>query len=385
MAFEGKAIEELGAADLRALVAAAAAECRTVEYKRDAPGRNDEAKRELLKDVSSLANAAGGHLIYGIAAREGVPEDVCGFEEGSPDDLKLRVENSIRDGIRPRVHGVQSAVIGVGEGRVALVLRVPRSFCAPHMVTLGGWSRFFGRGSAGCFQLDVDDLRRAFADGAGASDRVRAFRAERISRILGGEAPSALEPGAVVVLHVVPFGERVGLPFPIGRAASIDREVLPLSSDAVERRWNFDGFLITSRGPGAYLQVLRSGAFESATDRLCLDGNILLTEIEDQVLARSGEYLGALRKLSAEGPAVILLSVLRCRGLQIPGTSFERHRRADHPIDRDHLLCPDVLVTDYGADLRRVLRPAFDSLWNAVGIRESASYASGGRWHTLRD
>jgi predicted HTH transcriptional regulator len=78
-----KPLEEVNADDLRGLVHAAVPELRTMEYKSAVPGRGDEDKREFLADVSSLANSAGGHLIFGMGADEGLPIDVTGVDLGS--------------------------------------------------------------------------------------------------------------------------------------------------------------------------------------------------------------------------------------------------------------------------------------------------------------
>ena len=102
MAFEGKTLESIEAADILALHENAVAEGKTLEYKRDLPGGVDEQKREFLADVSSLANAAGGHLVFGIEESEGVPASVPGIEGIDPDAETLRLENIIRDGISPR-------------------------------------------------------------------------------------------------------------------------------------------------------------------------------------------------------------------------------------------------------------------------------------------
>ncbi len=44
-----------------------------------------------------------------------------------------------------------------------LVIRIPRSYGAPHMVTFQNTSRFYTRNSAGKHQLDVSEIRSAFA------------------------------------------------------------------------------------------------------------------------------------------------------------------------------------------------------------------------------
>ncbi len=42
-------------------------ESQTLEFKRQLPAKDDSGRVEFLKDVSALANAEGGDLVFGIA------------------------------------------------------------------------------------------------------------------------------------------------------------------------------------------------------------------------------------------------------------------------------------------------------------------------------
>ncbi len=52
----------------------------------------------------------------------------------------------------------------------------------------------------------------------------------------------------------------------------------------------------------------------------------------------------------------------------------------NHGTDRDFLELPEVVAEDYGSDVGRLLRPAFDALWQACGIEQSANYDQAGNW-----
>jgi hypothetical protein len=55
-------------AELQEIVATRVRETSTLDFKRgEAFGRSDRQKTELIKDITGLANGAGGRLIYGIA------------------------------------------------------------------------------------------------------------------------------------------------------------------------------------------------------------------------------------------------------------------------------------------------------------------------------
>ena len=92
-----KPLESITEADLQSLVADKIPEGKTIEYKRSLPDSTYESKKEFLADISSLANAAGGHLIIGIEEDNGTPSDLCGLSNIDPDAEILRLENLIRD------------------------------------------------------------------------------------------------------------------------------------------------------------------------------------------------------------------------------------------------------------------------------------------------
>ena len=133
-----KPLSQVTAGDLQSLPADGSPESKTLEYKLKLPLSTDKDKKEFLADASSFANAGGGDLIYGIGAIDGRPIDIPGLADFNEDKDVLRLESSIRDGIEPRVQGVQFRTIeGFSNGPV-LIIRLPRSWAAPHMVSFKG-------------------------------------------------------------------------------------------------------------------------------------------------------------------------------------------------------------------------------------------------------
>ena len=124
--------------------------------------------RELLYDVAAMANASGGDLVYGIQDRRdegdqstGIAEKLSGLRVDNVQAETARIENLIRDGIAPRFSGVTVRTLQSDEGD-ALVIRVPRSWNGPHMVTFHSVNKCFSRNSTGKFPMDVYQIGRAF-------------------------------------------------------------------------------------------------------------------------------------------------------------------------------------------------------------------------------
>jgi hypothetical protein len=186
------------------LLNAKAAEALTIEYKRDTYSSNDAAKAEFLADISSLANTRGGDLLVGIEAPRGVPASFAPFT-GDADAERLRFEQMARSGLEPRIVNFQTKAVPIASGGAVLVVRVPRSFGAPHRVIFQGRNRFWARSSAGKYEPNVDELRAMFAFAPQLAERMRNFRLDRIARIAAGDTPVPLMDNCCLVLHVVPF------------------------------------------------------------------------------------------------------------------------------------------------------------------------------------
>jgi predicted HTH transcriptional regulator len=102
MALTSIPLGEITEGDLQRLIAAQAAESLHVEYKRETYGTNDDQRREFLADASSFANAAGGDLVIGMIAANGIPTGVNPFM-GDGEAERLRLEQMARDGLNPRI------------------------------------------------------------------------------------------------------------------------------------------------------------------------------------------------------------------------------------------------------------------------------------------
>jgi hypothetical protein len=91
-----KTIHEIGPDDLQALIGGPVAEGKTIEYKREMPGKGDS---EFLASVSSFANTSGGDLLIGVEAVDGIATALPGVELASPDQEKLRLEQLMATGL----------------------------------------------------------------------------------------------------------------------------------------------------------------------------------------------------------------------------------------------------------------------------------------------
>jgi hypothetical protein len=129
----------------------------TFDAKKEIPSKNIET----AKDVSAMANTAGGVLIYGI------DEDENGFPTVlSPISLQGQSER-IEAIIRTSIDEVPVFRISVIEAEAEsskgyLIVTVPPFERAPCMVIVKGERRFYGRGETGNYVLSQTEVARLY-------------------------------------------------------------------------------------------------------------------------------------------------------------------------------------------------------------------------------
>ena len=119
-------LDSINEGHLNDLVAGGVQESRSIEFKAELVWGTDSDKKEFLADVSALANGGGGDLIFGIEEDQGAASAVVGLDSFDPDTDRLRIENILRDGIAPRIVGVRVQPVVLNNGRMAIIVRVPK-------------------------------------------------------------------------------------------------------------------------------------------------------------------------------------------------------------------------------------------------------------------
>ena len=385
-----KPLEAIEESDLLALVDNQVSERKTIEYKEALPGNADGDKKEFLADVSSFANASGGDLIYGISEQSGIPVELRGLELSNVDAEILRLESCIQTGIAPRLFKIVEThpVALPSKQRYTIIIRIRKSWTAPHMVTFKNDSKFFSRDSRGKHQLDVSELRSAFLLSETAAERIRNFRAERISNVIAGETPVLLDENAPkIVLHIVPFGAfEPGARFNIDPLMNADKrgliEPLRLASGGFPpSQYNFDGLLTAEQD--TYVQVFRNGSIEAVdTSILNAAREKRFTRgfmYEPNLLRAIRRYLDALEGLDVEPPLFVMVSFLRVKDYRILFNHSVFEDFDDHRIDRPNLIVPEVVIDSYDCNLTEVIKPIFDTIANAAKWPRSMMYDESGK------
>lgn len=382
-------------------------EDRQMDFKRDLPGNDYDSVKEFLKDVSAMANTIGGDLIYGI--EEGVDQNgttvatqVHGIAAQDANEVRLRLNNIIRDNIKPALVGYEIQDIPLSNGNRVYVVRVPRSWNSPHVVEYRSHWRFYYRSSNSSEMMDITQLRHAMTFANTMGQRLQEFRLDRLAKI---SADPALNKTAKIVLHFQPFDSlREDYQVDLSKATT-NREntVLLWYEEAIpEARFTFDGLLI-SQGRNfneGYIQVFRGGAIEEVDVRMLprIQNDrkyIPSREFEGRIINAVVRRFQMLRDLEINSPIMLYLTLLGAKdyhmGIQNPlgpprDLSTLREKADWNSIDRDDLLMRGILVQDFQRfdnsfqQVAQLMQDSFDAIWNAAGFSRSLHYNADGDW-----
>jgi len=383
-----KALEDISFRDIEALLDSRVPEGKTMEYKRELPHEGDSKKIPFLAEVSAFANTIGGDMVFGIEEKEGVPVSIKGIEAADMDAENLRLSSAVLNGIEPRIPQISIKGVKRPDGLQILILRVGKSWAAPHRVSYKDHSKFYGRNSAGKYPLDVNELRAAFTLSEILGERIRSFRESRVTALLvGQELPALIAEGGKLALHIVPLSAFSGPDRnPIAPTSNHATLFPPLGTGGWNHRINLDGLVTYDRvneESRTYAQVFRSGAVEAVAVLKEIEGRKLLPceWYEKEVVKTARRYLASLKIFGINGPIYLFVSLIDMRGFRLGVDSFFDQGEA---LDRALVLIPEVTVEVQSEDLPTLLRPVFDTVWNAFGYERSFNYDEAGNWKHRR-
>lgn len=153
-----RSLDDISLDDILLLVENRVPEGLFLEYKQSPYGGRPQDRREMLRDITALANSGGGYLVIGIR------EDYAGRAlELVPFPDVHRLAQAMRqtclDGVRDRIGGLEIRAYETGIDQGAIVLRAPSSEQCPHMVTLDGRTDFFRRYETDKRPMTIGEIR----------------------------------------------------------------------------------------------------------------------------------------------------------------------------------------------------------------------------------
>ena len=179
-----KPLTDIDEKDIQALADNGEQESATLEFKQKLDSTGEEksikdVKKELVKDVSAMANANGGFIIYGIKEEKGgKAKEVVGIEreiKGRP--VEEWVGQVLISSVRPRLSFIPRVVNLEEDGKIVLVLQVSRIPYRPHMVLAE--NVYYVRNNSGVALADEHEVRAMVLESKSSSDEMKEFLKKR--------------------------------------------------------------------------------------------------------------------------------------------------------------------------------------------------------------
>ena len=378
----GKNIDEIDGDTIKSLIEGKVPESVHLEFKRETYKKDNEGKKEFLKDISAFANTLGGHLIIGIGENDGVAASVESISENVDKELQ-RLESMARTGIEPTILGLCMEPIDIDDKNV-IVIHIPRSFNPPHRVISKGINKYYGRHSSGVHELSLEELRQSFGERRSIEERAKSFVGQRFLSIQAddGIMPLLAEDGALV-LHLVPLPD-------FGAERRIDpvkiKELhLPNSS-----RINLDGCCTYSPDNPCieYIQIFRNGVIEavsaSAFKREEKGRFFGGRHLSEDLIRTLNKYMERLCILEITPPILLQISMMRVKGIKLYGV--DTFVGSNPPYGRDVLHLPASVIDKFRKDenYQSVIAEQMHFLWNAFGFERCDLFNENDEWDPPR-
>jgi len=229
-------------------------------------------------------------------------------------------------------------------------------------------------------------LRIAFNLSETTIERIRKFRENRISKVLADETPIPLQNTPKIILHIISYASfSPAHNFDLTKVNSWQTKLPPLYKQELHHRFNLDGLLTYSLTPQgkahSYVQVFKNGIIEAVeSSMLGLEQGIPSVLYEPELIRSLNSFLSFNKEIGVELPLFVFLSFLSVKGRILAVSSNRFGNLNAYPIDRDILDLPEVKIESYEQKAQQVLRPQFDSVWNACGYERCFNYDANGNW-----
>ena len=301
-----------------------------------------------------------------------------------------RIEDFIRQSIKPIILNIEYKVIEVEKGTCILIIRIPQSLISPHRVEFKGNNKFFTRNNKGKYQMDVSELRIAFNSGLDLEKRIEEYKQERYYEILSNKYKNLIDDLPIFVVHYIPISAFNGSNLNLLSQTKIKEEMNNCSSKALGRGYDktisIDSVSIKYNlaGVSAIANYKTNGIIEKASTEFFFKQykytNISPNKVVDRISGQRiietfiedfYEVKKYYEKVEIDTPILVCCSILNSANYTIPTDMFYD---VLNKIDRDMLYINNLYVENLDKPIEEILKPIFDSIWNACGYEKCPAY-----------
>lgn len=380
--------DEITQSHLDGLVEVSVRESYCLEFKKELPS-GDGAELEFAKDISAMSNWVGGDIVYGLAEKEqGAASKL--FPVGGTDDAQrlLGKWQAIADAkIAPRIPGLRFRSIALSSGGFAMIVRVPKSYVAPHAVRVNpdkGQLAYWIRTDAHVRPMSEDEVRRRYVSGPDLISRLDRVRYANV--LSGTDTVGGPYYDRAVRVHCL-FVPVEGLlydanhSYPVLKSAveclTMEGGSYSAATPCLEGAFRHAG---EDEGIAYSWCVHRNGMVEwvdAGTNRIWPNPHVkqpekcLRPRYENVLVARLSEIKQAFALLGISGQVAVCLSLTRVKGAVVYVDLTTRDGGVKCPHEEIH--APVVIVNSVDELSLASIKPCFDLVMNAFGMKESAA------------
>ena len=158
MIFGGRSLNELSLIDFQTLVDNHIAEGLDLDFKETAYSGRPQDIREMLRDITAMANADGGYLIMGI--REDNKSRAVEFTPiENPHEKAQAIRQVCLDCIQDRIQGLEIRVFEINDVEGLIAIHTPPSEYRPHMMTRDHSTDLFRRYGTDKRPMTISEIR----------------------------------------------------------------------------------------------------------------------------------------------------------------------------------------------------------------------------------
>lgn len=383
----GTRVDKLVKEDITRLIENQIQESKILDYKREIKLAKDNDKKEFLFDISAMYNTDGGCIIFGVEEEKdesgkntGKPLKIIKLETENFDNLFQQIDDIVNNSTEPSISQIILKDIKLEEG-VILVIGIPKRTSLPSMVTFKSSNKFYKRRNSGKYLVDTYELNQMFLQNQIVADKAKEFRKKRIEEVISLETIPNLDVDTSFFIHIIPnnFLENRIQDFAIYENELKDK-MEPFSygyKDGWRHMYNIDGFMTFSssnniRVTSKYNQLFRNGVYEiySANEffktfhgKMGFNGS----ELMNSTIKHIKESLKLLEQINIDPPFFISFSFRN-----VKGKIMNREGAFVIPeFTKDNIDFPFIEIPSYDVDIRKLMKPNFDILWQIFGDSES--------------
>lgn len=375
--------------DLRWFVTNEVEESDRLEYKAAMYGRGDDEKREMLRDITAMANHRGGRIVIGIEEnRDGVAAKIVGVTPAQNPPHHDWIRQVCLHNIDERIRGLDVYEIPLSNGNVVVVIDIPESITAPHMVTLKGLNQFWRRHGSHKLPMSVDEIRDVFLQAANRTTRIERLFERRKQEIL-----NEINGECFVVFAALPYhfhGDRIVNVVDVKNRGKMVYS--PLTSwhgmvtiDSVRVVEPYIDDMVSLSEVDEYLELFDNGLIEYGErvkrDR---DGYSIPSTKHAWTIRYVSDFLRDIyAREVTDGPVIVRMTIYNCKGIVLGvGTRINPRGGYIHltkvPPD-GCLIVGDFVVESLTAEAAMLPKRICDRLWNAFGQDRAACFNDRGQ------